>query len=138
MEQFVAQYTPRLEQFLDTLEQVEAEKYRRKPSAKRLSELMRKSWTSGEFWFNFASKKSLDVDAKFYRQLDMIYYGGKASVDLLDDKVQGYLEPFVRKKMVQKRAYEEACASFPAHAGYHVGSGPTSIRVIEFSGLRLY
>ncbi|KAK2802798.1 hypothetical protein FQN50_007204 [Emmonsiellopsis sp. PD_5] len=110
MEQFVTQYTPRLEQFLDALEQVEAEKYRRKPSVKRVSELMRKSWASGEFWFNFAARKSLDVDAMFYHQLDMIYYGGKASVDLLDDKVRGDLESCVRRKMVQKRAYEEACA----------------------------
>ncbi|KAG5290763.1 phosphotransferase enzyme family protein [Histoplasma capsulatum G186AR] len=104
MEDFVAQYTPRLKQFLYALEQIEAEKCRKKSNVQRISKLMRNSWTSGESWFNFAARKSLDVDAIFYHQLHMIYYGGKANVDLLDDKVREGLESFVRMKMEQKAA----------------------------------
>ncbi|EEH47042.1 uncharacterized protein PADG_03140 [Paracoccidioides brasiliensis Pb18] len=110
MEEFVAQYTPRLEQFLYALEQIEAEKCSRKPRMQRISKLMRNSWTSGEFWFNFAARKSLDVDAIFYHQLDKIYYGGKADVNLLDDKLRGDLESFVQMKMEQNAAYEKEYA----------------------------
>ncbi|EDN06240.1 predicted protein [Histoplasma mississippiense (nom. inval.)] len=75
MADFVAQYTPRLKQSLYALEQIEAEKCRKKSNVQRISKLMRNSWTSGELWFNFTDRKSLDVDAIFYHQLDMIYLG---------------------------------------------------------------
>ncbi|OAX83088.1 hypothetical protein ACJ72_02559 [Emergomyces africanus] len=53
IEEFVAQ-------FLDAMKEVEAEKGGGKPAVHPLSELMRNSWTIGQFWFDFAARKSLD------------------------------------------------------------------------------
>lgn len=107
MEEFMSLYKPRLEQFLRALEQVEEETNRRPHSAQRLSSLMRGSWESGDFWFNFAARKSLDVDAIFYTQLDRLNFGGSASIDLLDDGVRAGMESFVEIKMKQKEAYNK-------------------------------
>ncbi|KAL9131449.1 MAG: hypothetical protein Q9217_000597 [Psora testacea] len=71
------------------------------------SNLMRNSWQSGDFWFNFAARKSLDVDAIFYTQLDQIHFGGNAGVHMLDDEVRAGIESFVQMKMEQKEAYNK-------------------------------
>jgi hypothetical protein len=75
-----------------------------------LSSLMRDSWQSGDFWFNFAARKSLDVDAIFYTQLDRANFGGNAGVDLLDDDVQAGIESFVQMKKEQKQEYDQELA----------------------------
>lgn len=111
MDEFVLQYTPRLNQFLHALEQVEAEKSKRDPGIP-FSQLMRDSWESGDFWFNFAARKSLDVDAIFYTQLDRLHFRNNASLGLLNDKTQARLELFIQSKMEQKKAYDQELASF--------------------------
>lgn len=95
------------EQFRRALEQVEEETERRPHNAQRLSSLMRESWESGDFWFNFAARRSLDVDAIFYTQLDRLNFGGSAGVDLLDDGVRAGMESLVELKMKQKEAYDK-------------------------------
>lgn len=72
MEDFVRLYAPRMEQFLRAMEQAEAG--RKEDGAPCLSSLMRDSWNSGQFWFNLAARKSLDVDAISETQLDQIYF----------------------------------------------------------------
>ncbi|MCJ1253646.1 hypothetical protein MMC24_001458 [Lignoscripta atroalba] len=107
MEEFVALYKPRLDQFLRALEQTEVDTKCRQYSARRLSSLMRDSWESGDFWFNFAARKSLDVDAIFYAQLDRIHFAGHANIDLLDNKARAGMQSFVQMKMEQKKAYDK-------------------------------
>ncbi len=109
MEEFITRYQPRLEQFLRALEHVEEEKTNQRPqSAQRLSSLMRDSWESGDFWFNFAARKSLDVDAIFYTQLDRLNFGGSARIDdLLDEGLRAGIESFVEMKMEQWDAYDK-------------------------------
>lgn len=107
MEEFMSLYEPRLKQFLRALQHVEEETNRRPRGAQRLSSLMRDSWESGDFWFNFAARKSLDVDAIFDTQLDRLHFGGCAGVDLLDDALRAGMESFVEMKMKQKDAYDE-------------------------------
>ena len=110
MEEFVSLYQPRLEQFLHALEQIEGETDRAQRGTQRLSSLMRDSWLNGDFWFNFAARKSLDVDTIFYSQLDRINFGSNASIDLLDDEERARIESFVQMKMEQKEAYDEQLA----------------------------
>jgi hypothetical protein len=109
MEKFVSLYEPRLEQFLSALERTEIETNRTRHGAQRLSSLMRNSWQSGDFWFNFAARKSLDVDAIFYTQLDRIHFGSNASVDMLEEARAG-MESFVEMKMQQRDAYNRQFA----------------------------
>ncbi|KAF1347391.1 putative altered inheritance of mitochondria protein 9, mitochondrial [Lizonia empirigonia] len=59
MEEFLACYEPRLEQFLRALERVEASL---PPTQPTLSTRMRESWKNGQFWFDYGIRKSLDVD----------------------------------------------------------------------------
>jgi hypothetical protein len=110
MEDFITLYKPRLEQFLRALEQRETEMNRMQGGVRPLSSLMRDSWQSGDFWFNFAARKSLDVDAIFYTQLDGANFGGNAGVDLLDDDVHAGIESFVQMKMEQKQEYDQELA----------------------------
>lgn len=119
MEEFVSLYTPRLEQFLQALERVEEETNRIPHGAQRLSSLMRNSWESGEFWFNIAARKSLDVDEIFYTQLDRLNFGGKAGIDLLDDGVRAGMESLVEVKMKQNEAYDKEYALLPSETLDH-------------------
>jgi aminoglycoside phosphotransferase (APT) family kinase protein len=77
MDDFVLLYNPRLQQFLQAMEEMEDETNR----GRTLSTLMHDSWR-GDFWFNFAARKSLDVDAIFYSQLE------KSNMESLDDETQ--------------------------------------------------
>jgi hypothetical protein len=110
MKDFVTLYKPRLEQFLRALEQQETQMRRTHGWVRPLSSLMRDSWQSGDFWFNFAARKSLDVDAIFYTQLDRVNFGGNAGVDLLDDDIQAGIESFVQMKIEQKQKYDRELA----------------------------
>ena len=108
MEDFLALYRPRLDQFLRALEKVETElEYEGdQPGKPYLSARMRDSWDTGRFWFNYAARKSFDVDAIYWAAL----HKGGWRVDVLDDKVQADIERFIQTKMEQQKAYKEGCA----------------------------
>jgi hypothetical protein len=107
MEEFLIAYEPRLEQFLQAMRR--AERARKKlHDNKPLSDLMRESWLTKRFWFNYAARKPFDVEVIFYNCLN-----GRADIESLEDEeVREGLEPFVKMKMEQLRAYDEDCKKF--------------------------
>lgn len=109
MEDFAALYEPRMEQFLRALEEVEMESelVGEQPCGRRLSTLMRDSWGTGRFWFNYAARKSFDVDAIYWATL----HEGGAGVELLDGGTFAEMESFIRMKMGQLTAYKEECTA---------------------------
>ncbi|KAH7396192.1 phosphotransferase enzyme family protein-like protein [Pyrenochaeta sp. MPI-SDFR-AT-0127] len=105
IEDFVEAYEPRLEQFLKAMER--AEKAREgSDSEKPLSCLMRESWATKRFWFNYAARKPFDVEVIF----DSCMKEGYTGVESLDEEARAGLEPFVEMKMKQLKAYDNECA----------------------------
>jgi hypothetical protein len=108
MEEFVALYEPRMEQFLRALERVEEEAaLRKQPGGTPLSTRMRESWRTGRFWFDWAARKSFDVDTVYWAAL----HERGAGVELLDDKALAEMESFTQMKMEQLKAYKEECTA---------------------------
>jgi hypothetical protein len=68
---------------------------------------MRDSWSIGRFWFDYAARKSFDVDTIYWAAL---HHGG-TGVELLDDKVRAEMESFMQTKMGQLKAYKEECSA---------------------------
>lgn len=101
---FLVQYEPRMEQFLRALERVETKSGLRakSPEGPRLSARMRESWTSKRFWFDYAIRKSFDVDAVYWAILD----DGSASVESLSDEDRMEMESIMQTKMQQLKAYK--------------------------------
>ncbi|MCJ1341267.1 hypothetical protein MMC09_006563 [Bachmanniomyces sp. S44760] len=109
MEEFLARYVPRMEQFLRAMERTEAKSAPKEgPSEeRRLSARMRDSWETKRFWFDYAARKSLDVDAVYWI---MLHEDG-AGIELLDEKTCEEMEPFAQMKMEQLRVYTEQYAA---------------------------
>ena len=109
MDEFVTLYEPRMEQFLRALERVETEMALevKQPGGLSLSTRMRDSWTTGRFWFDYAARKSFDVDTIYWAAL----HKDGAGIELLDDKARAEMEPFTQIKMEQLKAYEEECTA---------------------------
>ncbi|KAH6988794.1 hypothetical protein BKA56DRAFT_574628 [Ilyonectria sp. MPI-CAGE-AT-0026] len=112
MDEFLARYVPRMEQFLRALEQVEEKSAaggdQRLEKEPRLSIRMRDSWKTGRFWFNYAARTCLDMDDIYWHTLHDQADGD--GFGLLDEVTRAELEPLVRMKMEQRTAYEEECA----------------------------
>jgi hypothetical protein len=105
MTEFIEAYEPRLEQFLRAMERVETARPNL-DSEKPLSSLMRESWATKRFWFNYAARKPFDVEVLF----DSCLNEGNAGVESLDEEARAGLESFVGMKMEQLKAYDEECA----------------------------
>jgi hypothetical protein len=112
MEEFVALYEPKMELFLSALERAETERAiegREKAGGMALSSRMRESWRSGRFWFDFAARKSFDVD--------MVYWaafhddGDGKEVEGLGGMACADMESFIQMKMEQLEAYKEECTA---------------------------
>ncbi|KAH7317227.1 hypothetical protein BKA65DRAFT_515597 [Rhexocercosporidium sp. MPI-PUGE-AT-0058] len=108
MEEFLACYEPRMEQFLRALERMEEESaFKKRPSGPSLSTRMRDPWRTGRFWFNYAARKSFEVDVIYWAAL----HDDGAGVELLDDKARAEMELLTEKKMEQLKAYKEECTA---------------------------
>jgi hypothetical protein len=109
MKEFLACYVPRMEQFLRALERVETKLTSTKEQSEelRLSARMRDSWKTGRFWFNYAARKSLDVDAVYWNAL----HKDGAGIELLNEETRAEMEPFTQMKMKQLKAYREQYAA---------------------------
>ena len=105
LEEFVEAYEPRLEHFLQVMERVEGARDGA-GGAQRLSRLMRESWDTKRFWFNYAARKPFDVEAFFDKYLNE----DNAGIGSLDKHEREGLEPFVKMKMKQLRAYDDECS----------------------------
>lgn len=109
MEEFLASYVPKMEQFLRALERMEAKSASTRGQSKELplSAQMRESWKTRRFWFNYAARKSLDVDAVYWNVL----HEDGAGVEMLDEETRAEMEPFIQMKMKQLKAYKEQYAA---------------------------
>ena len=107
IEEFVETYKPRLEQFLKAMERAE-KATEGLDNEKPLSCLMRESWATKRFWFNYAARKPLDVEVLF----DSCIKEGDTSIKSLDEEARACLEPFIKMKMKQLKAYDNECAKF--------------------------
>ncbi|KAF1850841.1 uncharacterized protein K460DRAFT_350846 [Cucurbitaria berberidis CBS 394.84] len=105
LQEFLALYEPRMEQFLRTLEHVEAESLIRQPSAPPLSARMRDSWRTRRFWFNYAARKSFEVDSIYWATLH------DDSATVLDAQACAEMESLTQRKMDQLKAYKEECSA---------------------------
>lgn len=104
IEEFKTVYEPRLEQFVRAMQRVEEAKGLTIDKTS-LSSLMLESWHSKRFWFNFATRKPLDVDVLFDNCLNQDGRG----LESLDEDLQARLDPFVEMKMKQLEAYDIDC-----------------------------
>jgi hypothetical protein len=91
-EEFLARYEPRLEQFLRAMERVEA---RLPPLKPNLSSQMQQSLKSGQLWFDYGIRKSLDVDD--------IYWSA------LCQERDEVLDELIETKMKDLKAYDKEC-----------------------------
>ncbi|UPK91555.1 hypothetical protein LCI18_002490 [Fusarium solani-melongenae] len=105
IEEFRSLYEPRMKQFLQALELVEETSAQggQQLTEPRLSARMLESWRSGRFWFDYAARKSFELDAIYWTAL----HDRDTGVELLDDEARAEMEPFIEKKMEQLRAYKE-------------------------------
>ncbi|KAK2593631.1 hypothetical protein QQS21_008679 [Conoideocrella luteorostrata] len=100
MEEFQLLYEPRMEQFIRSLEEVESESMR--STEPRLSTRMRESWASGRFWFNFAARKSFDLDTVYWAKL----HAGDDLFDPSKEDAHAEMQQFLRTKTEQLAAYK--------------------------------
>ncbi|TAQ85118.1 hypothetical protein B7494_g6545 [Chlorociboria aeruginascens] len=109
IQEFLARYEPRMEQFLRAVERVESksEPREKQPSGPRLSTRMRDSWVTGRFWFDYGIRKSFDIDAVYWAAL----HDGSVGVDWLDDEARAELELIKQMKIEQLKAYNEECSA---------------------------
>ncbi|CAG8141162.1 unnamed protein product [Penicillium nalgiovense] len=83
----------------------------KQPSGPSLSARMRDSWRTGRFWFDYAARKSFDIDTIYWTAL----HNDGAGVELLDDKARTEMEPFTQIKMEQLKTYKKECTvRFPS------------------------
>lgn len=105
LEEFVEAYEPRLEHFLQVMERVEGPRDGA-GGTPPLSKLMRESWDTKRFWFNYAAHKPFYVEVFFDKYLNE----SNAGIESLDGDAREGLEPFVEMKMKQLRAYDDQCS----------------------------
>lgn len=70
---------------------------------------MRDSWRTGRFWFDYAARKSFDVNIIYWAAL----HKDKPGIELLDDAAYAEMEQFTQVKMEQLKEYKgRVCFSF--------------------------
>ena len=109
MNEFVACYEPRMEQFLRTLETVEEAQLDRR-GGPSLSIRMRESWDTGRSWFNYAARKSFDIDVVYWMALHD-KNGSGSGEQLLDDESLAEISLLVKTKMEQLAANKKDCTA---------------------------
>lgn len=90
-----------MEQFIRAVERGEASSL--STEEPRLSARMRDSWDTGHFWFNYAAKRSMDIDVVYWGML----HKDHSDWGMLDEKTRGEMEAVVEMKMRQLQAYRE-------------------------------
>lgn len=99
-QKFLDLFEPRKEQFIHAMESVEARSAQ--PAGEPLlSARMRDSWESGRFWFNLASRNSVDVDQIYWQ---ILHKEGLGEAMLVTATFAGK-EEFLERKEVQFKAY---------------------------------
>ncbi|OAQ60737.1 phosphotransferase enzyme family domain-containing protein [Pochonia chlamydosporia 170] len=104
LEEFNSLYELRMEQFLQALEEVESTSCTGKQLEPPLSARMRDSWANGRFWFNYAMRKSFELDS--------IYWAVLHEKDTEHGQEEyPEMEKFIATKMEQLEKYRKECAA---------------------------
>ncbi|KAI1932837.1 hypothetical protein LOZ12_004383 [Ophidiomyces ophidiicola] len=111
-ENFVEEYTPRLNLFLEAMKEREtARGGKNEPGAVLLSSRMQSSMADRSFWFVHAIRKTLNLDNLYWSNLDVHYYGPRASIaervyrSTTMTPMRHDREAFTRRKMDDLRQY---------------------------------
>ena len=71
-----------------------------------LSSHMKKSWDNGDFWVNYAARKSWAFDMIYWAKIDERFYGKASSfedrLELLTPDELAHMDSFVQRKMAEK------------------------------------
>jgi hypothetical protein len=103
----MAWYPPKLEVFLRALERAEKDEAEepQKSTDVALSARMRKSWENGQFWFDYAIRKSHEVDGTYWTTL----HERNEAYQELGGPERDEMEAFVHGKMAEFDAYCKEC-----------------------------
>ncbi|KAH7308945.1 hypothetical protein B0I35DRAFT_453545 [Stachybotrys elegans] len=114
LDDWVAHYEPKLAMFLEELSKKEERLIDREELSEHdaLSPRMRKSWETGQFWVDYAARRSWAFDGIYWRFLDEKFFGKNESGDfkerlkLLSPEQIEAMEELVKRKLREK---EESC-----------------------------
>lgn len=110
LDDWVANYEPRLATFLRALEAQEKKLIGqgRLKESEILSTRMRENWESGRFWLTYAAQRTWAFDGIFWKYLDEKFFGKNESGDfkerlkLLPPEQVDAMEEFVKRKLKEK------------------------------------
>lgn len=112
MEDWCRVYQPRLEMFLSVLKECEKMALGRGTlrSSDTLSSKMRRNWENGQFWIDYAARRSWAFDAIYWTFIDKKFFGGNGKGDqyeerlsLLSAEVQAQIGTFTDRKVEESR-----------------------------------
>lgn len=100
-------YEGRLPVFLDVLQEQEDDALRRGVllEPQRLAEHMRRSWETGDFWVNYAARRSFAFDMIYWTKIDKRFLGDGGIEDrlqLLTDAERAEMGGFIDRKMKER------------------------------------
>ncbi|KAK2813937.1 hypothetical protein FQN50_000338 [Emmonsiellopsis sp. PD_5] len=100
-------YEARLPVFLDVLREQEENALCRGILQERqsLAERMKQSWEAGDFWVNYAARRSWAFDLIYWRKIDRRFFGAGGIEDrlkLLTLEERAGMDGFIEKKMKEK------------------------------------
>ncbi|KAJ5559813.1 hypothetical protein N7513_002212 [Penicillium frequentans] len=75
----------------------------------KIAERMKESWKSGDFWVNYAARRSWAFDMVFWAKIDRRFFGKgglKDRYDLLTREERNRMEEFVQRKLAQMQESE--------------------------------
>lgn len=96
-------YETRLDTWISAMQEAEQEV---SPESFLFSAYMRESWTTGQFWLNYAARKSWAFDTIYWKYLDEKLFGEemwKTRVHLLSEEERAAVEPLVQAKMAESK-----------------------------------
>lgn len=108
LQDWAQHYEKRLETFLGVLKQREDVAINRGilTEEHRLSNHMRESWESGDFWVNYAARKSWAFDMVYWAKIDKRFFGDgdlEDRLQLLTEEERDHMDGFIWRKLVEKK-----------------------------------
>ncbi|KAJ5654182.1 hypothetical protein N7490_001185 [Penicillium lividum] len=114
LDHWCTEYERRFVTFLRAMRSHEDEEIEEAPGCaeedQRLSDFMRDSWESGDFWIVYAARNSFAFDAIFWQKIDQRFFGTttcvvedvwKERLDLLEPEEKEEMEKYVALKLVE-------------------------------------
>ncbi|GAD97637.1 predicted protein [Paecilomyces variotii No. 5] len=77
----------------------------------RLSNHMRENWESGDFWLNYAARKSWVFDMVYWAKVDKRFFGDgdfKDRLLLLTEEERDCMDGFIQRKLAEKKEHTSA------------------------------